>query len=73
MTYLSDADQETVRSIVVSSRRAGPDAVASAVRIHARLLQHDREDERRLVKLLDARRRSIAMRELALRLLEGPS
>lgn len=73
MTYLSDADQATVRRIVVGTRKAGPDAVASAVAIHARMLEKAREDERRLVGLLDASRRAIAMRELALRLLEGES
>lgn len=72
MTYqLSAADQATIEHTTAAAVCAGPEAVASAITIHVRALTHGREDLRLLLVKVEQRRRSIAMREEALRLLRA--
>jgi hypothetical protein len=68
---LSDEDRAIVERVTADARRAGSDAVASAVVIHAKQLERTRADLRYQLVRVEHLRRSIAMRELAMRLL-GP-
>jgi hypothetical protein len=70
---LSDGDRATVERIAADARRAGSDAVASTVAIHAKSLERTRADLRYGLVRVEHLRRSIAMHELAMRLLEPES
>lgn len=69
---MTNEDRATVVHVVEAAKASSPEAVASAVTIHIRALTHAREDLRLLLVKVEARRRSIEMRELALRLLAEP-
>lgn len=72
MNYqLSAEDRAVVEHVARSAQASSPEAVASAVTIHVRALTHAREDRRLLLLKLRDRERSIAMRELALSILQG--
>lgn len=69
---MTNEDRATVIHVVEAAKASSPEAVARAVTIHIRALTHAREDLRLLLVKVEARRRSIEMRELALQLLAEP-
>lgn len=70
---LSDEDRHTVEHIAARAWEKGPEAVTSAVAIHTRQLTTSRAELRQLLVKVEQRRRSIAMREEALRILGAGS
>lgn len=66
MTSLTDNDQAIVARLVQKALDAGPDAVASVVRVHERNLADLISRRRQLADETQANERAIAMREWAL-------